>query len=204
MSNATNTFSLIGSASPFYLFVDNNQNIYYSSYLSHTVTLVRANSSNMTIVAGTDGVYGSNDTQFSEPYGIFVDQVESMYVADCRNHRIMKWYQGASTGIRVAGNGISGSSSTQLDSPTDIIVDTNEYMYISESGNARITRWAPNSTFGVCIAACHGMSGSTPTQLHGPHSLAFDSQGSLYVTDWANNRVQKFPILNYYSTYSVL
>jgi hypothetical protein len=106
----------------------------------------------------------------------------------------MKWFSGASAGILAAGDGSPGSSSTQLNEPIHIIVDTNEYMYISDNINSRVIRWAPNSTFGVCIAACTLKCGTAPTQLHGPQSLAFDSNGSLYVAEWQNNRVQKFQI----------
>jgi sugar lactone lactonase YvrE len=101
----------------------------------------------------------------------------------------------------VAGDGTSGTSSTQLSYPTQIVIDTNDYMYISEGGNSRITRWPPNSNYGECIAACTGTSGTASTQLNGPFSLAFDSDGSLYVTDTANNRTQKFQILPYNSKY---
>lgn len=197
-SNVTSTVSLGSLYAAFYLYVDIHQNIYFSEYRNHTVMLFHANLLSTKVVAGT-GVQGSSDDQFNTPYGIFVDQIGILYVADCWNHRIMKWYQGASSGIRVAGDGTSGSSSTQLTTPTDIIVDSNQHMYISESGNARIIRWPPNSTFGVCIAACTGTTGSGSMQLSSPHSLAFDSHGSLYVSDWFGNRVQKFSILNYYS-----
>ena len=109
----------------------------------------------------------------------------------------MKWFSGAIEGIRVAGDGSDGSISRQLSHPTYVIVDTNEYMYISEAGNHRITRWAPHSTGGVCIAACAKETGSESNQLKQPHSLAFDSNGSLYVSDWGNDRIQKFQILHH-------
>jgi sugar lactone lactonase YvrE len=134
---------------------------------------------------------------------VFVNHNGNMYIADFQNHRIMKWFSGAFSGIVAAGNGAAGISSTQLNLPTQVIVDTNEYMYISEGGNSRITRWAPNSTFGVCIAACTRAAGTASTQLDWPHSLAFDSNGSLYASDRNNNRVQKFQILPYAGAYVI-
>lgn len=202
-SNLTIVLQSDGSFGVQYLYVDNNENIYFSNHMNHTVMLFDTNSSNITTVAG-NGTNGTGDNQLTTPYGLFVDQNGTIYVADCHNHRIMKWYKGASSGICVAGNGTSGASLAQLNSPTDIVVDSNEYIYISESSNARITRWAPNSMFGVCIAACTGVLGTAPTQLNGPHSLAFDSYGSLYVGDYGNHRVQKFSILTYYSKHSRL
>jgi hypothetical protein len=197
-SDPTTVAGLSGLKAPYNIYVDNNANIYVSDTSNHTVLLFRLNSTTGKIVAGT-GVNGSNNDQLKQPYGVFVNLIGTIYIADTYNHRIMKWLSGASSGIRVAGIGTHGSSSTQLSVPTQVIVDINEYMYISESGNSRIIRWAPNSTFGVCIAACTGTVGTASTQLNNPHFLAFDSNGSLYVSDWRNHRIQKFQILNYQS-----
>jgi DNA-binding beta-propeller fold protein YncE len=165
------------------------------------VLLFHENWKNFSLVAGT-GINGSNNNQLNTPYGIFVNHIGTIYIADCYNHRIMKWFSRAISGIIVAGNGTSGTSLTQLNAPTQVIVDENEYMYISESG-FRITRWVPNETFGVCIAGCTGIWGTASTQLNGPHSLAFDRNGSLYVSDHNNHRVQKFQILDHHSEYFI-
>jgi hypothetical protein len=56
---------------------------------------------------------------------------------------------------------------------------------------------APNATSGVCIAGCAGTtSGTRANQFYHPVDLAFDNNGSLYISDHFNNRIQKFQILN--------
>ena len=195
-SNPTTVFTYNSGCTPKYLYVDNNSNIYLTCSSNNTVLRFPVNSIIPTIVAGT-GIPGTNNDQLNTPCGIFVNDLGTIYVADRWNHRIMKWLSGASNGSIVAGNGTPGSSSTQLNLPTDVIVDTNGYMYISDRGNARIIRWGPNSASGECIAACTGVAGIASTQLFGPHSLAFDSNGSLYVCEWDNNRVQKFQLLQF-------
>lgn len=202
-SHAITVHSSSELPSPHYLYVDVNNNIYVSDTWANKVLLFRQNSTIGEIVAGS-GVSGSNDTQLNYPYGIFVNRAGTIYVADYRNHRIMKWFANTSSGSRTAGDGTSGTKSTQFNHPTQVIIDTNEYMYISEDGNARITRWAPNSTFGMCIAGCTGASGTGSAQLTRLHSLAFDSNGSLYVSDFQNHRVQKFQILDHRGKYYVL
>ena len=179
---------------PLYLYFDNNMNLYLSAADQHKIVVFRAGLTVYTNVAGT-GIQGSDNTQLNQPYGIFVDRVGTLYIADRRNHRIMKWPKDASSGIRVAGDGTAGSASTQLNGPMHVILDINDHMYIAEGGNNRITRWKLGSLFGVCIAACTGTSGSASTQINLPHALAFDNSGSLYITEWNNNRVQKFQIL---------
>jgi sugar lactone lactonase YvrE len=201
-SNPITVFNLSELYWPTYLYVDHNDNIYFSDTFSHRVLLFHAKSKNFSRVAGT-GVIGSNNDQLDRPYGIFVNHVGTIYIADCWNHRIMKWFYGALSGIIVVSNATIGASSTQLCYPTQIIVDTNEYMYISESYYSRISRWTPNLTFGVCIAGCTGTIGTASTQLNAPYSLAFDRNGSLYVSDHDNHRVQKFQILDYHSEYCI-
>lgn len=194
--NGSNPSSLSGYGAlntSYYLYVVNDEQIYLSDFINHLVVLFISNLTNGTVVAGT-GVAGPGPQQLNRPYGVFVDRNGTLYVADRFNHRIMKWFAGANTGQMVAGNGTAGTGRTQLYSPSQVIVDTNGYMYITESVNARITRWAPDSTSGVCIAACTGVNGIATNQLNRPHSLAFDSHGSIYVNDRINNRIQKFQI----------
>ena len=173
-SSLTLVTHLSGLNSPYYLFVDKDDDTYLSDTKNHQVLLFRSGSTVPVRVAGIERV-GSDNNQLNQPCGIFVNHIGTVYIADWYNHRIMKWLAGASTGIRVAGDGTPGSSSMQLNLPTQVLVDANEYMYISESGNSRITRWAPSSTYGVCIVACTGTAGTASTQLHVPVSLAFDS-----------------------------
>ncbi|CAF5092722.1 unnamed protein product, partial [Rotaria magnacalcarata] len=54
------------------------------------------------IVAGGRG-QGSNRTQLNNPTGIVVDRLGTVYVADQRNNRVMRWYDSASYGDVIAG-----------------------------------------------------------------------------------------------------
>ena len=111
------------------------------------------------------------------------------------NHRIQKWPYGAPLGVTVAGNGASGTADSQLNYPRSIDVDNNGYMYIGDESNYRVQRWAPGACSGECLVGCSRTSGSAPDRLANVKSIAFDSQGALYVSDGAQNRVQKFAIL---------
>lgn len=52
----------------------------------------------------------------------------------------------------------------------------------------RLVRLKPDGTF----VRDYGRMGTKPGEFMGPHSLAFDSQGRLFVADRSNNRVQVF------------
>ncbi|UJR10866.1 hypothetical protein I4U23_015053 [Adineta vaga] len=157
---------------------------------------VWAQNASTVAVAGTGGSPGTQAHHLSSPRGMFVDDNLTLYIADYNNHRIQMWKYGARNGTTVAGNGISGSSLSRLSTPSGVFVDSSDgYLYIVDTGNDRIVRWGPNATSGVCIAGCTNTSGTNSNQLYFPVDLAFDNEGSLYVCDNGNNRIQKFQIL---------
>ena len=56
-------------------------------------------------------------------------------------------------------------------------------------------KWTTNyAAGGVCVIGCSGTAGNAVNQLRGPRDLKFDRYGNIYVTDQANQRIQKFTI----------
>ncbi|CAF4313720.1 unnamed protein product, partial [Rotaria magnacalcarata] len=53
-------------------------------------------------VAGGNG-QGNGINQLSNPCGLYVDDDQTVYVADRDNHRIVEWKSGATSGQVVAG-----------------------------------------------------------------------------------------------------
>ena len=199
-SGATTVFNYGSPRFAWYFYVDPDDNIYLSDVNKHEVLLYCSNSRNSTRVAG-NGFGGPQNNLLDNPNGVFVNRIGDIYIADFGNNRIMKWKIGGLFGNLVAGGGTGGGEGTQLYKPSYITLDADEYMYISDFGNNRITRWAPNASVGVCIVACTGQAGTTQTHFNNPAGFAFDSNGSLYVSDWQNHRVQKFQILRNQSMY---
>ncbi|CAF5139073.1 unnamed protein product [Rotaria sp. Silwood1] len=105
----------------------------------------------------------------------------------------MKWEEGATQGIVVAGGQRKGHCLTQLSYPAGILVDQFGTVYVADSGNHRIIRWPKGATQGDVIVGGNG-KGIWSDQLSWPVGLSFDRHGNLYVVDPGNNRVQKFEI----------
>ncbi|CAF5060575.1 unnamed protein product, partial [Rotaria sp. Silwood1] len=120
-----------------------------------------------------------------QPFGLYVDDDRTIYVADWMNHRIVQWKSGATNGKVVAGGNGQGNGAHQLNSPRDVIIDKeSDSLIISDSGNGRVVRWPRrNGTRGQTIISnisCWG--------------LTMDDNGSLYVVDAGEHEVRRYKI----------
>ncbi|CAF4638762.1 unnamed protein product, partial [Rotaria sp. Silwood2] len=126
---------------------------------------------------------GNGINQLSYPCSLYVDDDQSVYVADRSNHRIVEWKWGATSGQVVAGGNGQGSGAHQLSYPTDVIVDKDrDSLIICDHWNRRVVRWPRrNGTNGETIISniyCWG--------------LTMDENGSLYVTDDRKAEVRRY------------
>ncbi|CAF1510423.1 unnamed protein product [Adineta steineri] len=145
------------------------------------------------IVAGGNGE-GDQLNQFHYPTFMFVDEDQSIYVTDQRNHRVMKWRKDAKEGRIVAGGNGKGRNLNQLSCPAGVIVDDLGQIYVTDSHNHRVMRWCEGEKKGETIVGGHG-KGSQSNQLYYPYSLSFDNEGNLYVVDFSEHRIKKFEII---------
>ncbi|CAF2685638.1 unnamed protein product [Rotaria sp. Silwood2] len=84
---------------------------------------------------------GNGINQLSNPWGLYVDDEQTVYVADQSNHRIMEWKSGTRTSQVVAGGNGKGSGAHQLFYPQDVIVDkATDSLIICDSLNHRVVR----------------------------------------------------------------
>ncbi|CAF1458666.1 unnamed protein product, partial [Rotaria sp. Silwood1] len=135
-------------------------------------------------VAGGNG-QGSDTNQINQPFGLCVDDDETIYVADCSNHRIVEWKCGATIGQIVAGGNKSGDGAHQLNSPTDVIFDkATDSFIIADYGNKRVVRWPRQN----------GTNGKTIISNISCHGLTIDEKGSLYIVDHENHEVRRYSI----------
>jgi sugar lactone lactonase YvrE len=89
--------------------------------------------------------------------------------------------------------GVAGTGPDTFNQPTDVLVAPNGDIFVSAGhspgyNDARIVKFSKEGKF----IKQWGTAGSGPGQLAGPHCLAMDSRGRLYVCDRTNNRVQIF------------
>jgi len=149
---------------------------------------------------------------FVFPHKIYVDLDGNLWVADQRianereltkspsaknkGHIVVKFSPEGKVLLTLGTPGVAGNPPEALTEPTSIMMAPNGTVYISEGhqqgANAPPTTVARISVFtkdGKYIRS-FGKLGSGPGEFRGPHDLAMDAQGRLFVADRGNMRVQ--------------
>lgn len=142
---------------------------------------------------------------FRNPYGVAVDSIGNVYVADQGDHRIRKITPDGTT-TTLAGSGVAGfangvGASAKFDSPNGITVDVAGNVYVADSGNYRIRKITPNGMVSTYAGISISRSDDGPISSASfvvPTDIAVDADGTMYVTD--QNRVRKISTTGMVST----
>jgi sugar lactone lactonase YvrE len=70
-----------------------------------------------------------------------VDQLETVYVADTDNHRIMRWPKGAKQGTIIVGGNGKGGQPNELHLPIGLSFDRHGNLYVVDYGNHRVQKF---------------------------------------------------------------
>ena len=163
-------------------------------------------------IAGLAGSSGSTDgtnaaARFKSPYGIAVDGLGNLFVADTYNQIIrkvtpvgMNWVVTTIAGLALGyGSSADGTNSTaRFGYPHSVSVDNSGSLFVADTENYTIRKLTPAETNWVVttIAGLAGYDGSADgtngmARFDGPCGIAVDGTGSLYVADNGNNMVRK-------------
>ncbi len=164
--------------------------------------------------------YGIGAKGFSFPLSLSVDpSTGNLYVADLGNNRILRFPKPFANQTRVEPDAVygqpdfathnansSGVNDHTMNGPRGVVVDGQGNLWVADTGNNRILHFPaavlsatnPAADFALgqpdlhSAGANHGAAVSA-SGFNQPVALAFDSQNNLYVADYLNTRVLKFP-----------
>ena len=142
---------------------------------------------------GSLGGYGSDNYHFIAPRGIAIDRNGYVYIADSGNHRVQIYTSQLVYVATLGETGVAGSDNAHFDNPFDVAVDGIGTIYVADEGNDRVQVFNSSRQYVRTIGET-GVTGNDFGHFNGwgPHHLAVDSQGRLYVADTGNHRVQVF------------
>ncbi|MGE0871483.1 MAG: hypothetical protein AB7P03_23185 [Kofleriaceae bacterium] len=154
---------------------------------------------------GTPGFSGDNgaatSAELSGPFGVAVDGLGNLYIADTANQRIRR-VDVDGTITTVAGTGVSGAggaggpaTSAELAFPLGVAVAAQGTLYIADTSNHRVAR--VDDSENLVIVAGTGSFGATgdggpatSATLYQPFGVAVDPAGNVYIDDRNNHRIR--------------
>jgi len=181
--------------------VDASGNVYVADRFNHKIRKIAPNG-DVTTLAGT-GSAGSTDANgssasFNFPWGVAVDALGNVIVADWSNHKIRKIAPNGDV-TTLAGSGSAGSTdangtSASFYSPRGVAVDASGNVFVADQNNHKIRKIAPNGD--VITLAGSGNYGSTDANgtsasFKSPTGVAVDVSGNVYVADLSNHKIRK-------------
>ena len=237
---ANNIYTIADSTyqmnTPFGISLDTLGNIYILQIISNTILIMCSGFTSVYIknmplnsiytIAGStfgDAIGALSTSQLSSPYGVSVDTLGNVYIADSGNHKIkfIPVIPGTYFGQTMTANNIYTilDWSYQLTYPKSVCVDSLGNVYFTDSGNHKI-KFIPvitNTYFGQSMTAnnVYTIAGSTQngltsgdaigalstSQLNNPSSVCVDSLGNVYIADRDNNKIKFIPVIPGTKTY---
>lgn len=196
---------------PFGVAVDGAGNLYIADTGNQRVRMVSAATGIITTIAGTGSHGYSGDgglatsAELYNPESLAVDSAGDLYIAEQANNVVRKITAG--TGIISTIAGTAGSNSyggdgglatkALLSGPSGLALDSAGNVYVADWGNERV-RKITVSTGIIQTVVGNGTQGftgdggmATNAGLSAPSGIAFDSNGALYIADYANGAVRK-------------
>jgi sugar lactone lactonase YvrE len=139
---------------------------------------------------------------FVRPHGIFIGPDDTVYCTDDFDHTVRAFTPDGRLLLTLGTSGRpSDTGATSIDYrtikragppfnyPTNLALGPSGDLYVSDGyGNARVHRFAPDGR----LIQSWGEPGSGPGQFHVAHGIAVDRDGTVYIADRENSRLQVF------------
>lgn len=194
---------------PFGMDVDIDGNLYIADSRNNQIRKI-SSTGEVTTLAGS--IQGSNDgtaktARFNNPWGVAVDNLGNVYVADSGNNKIRKITpQGTVTTIAGSDVDVSGSDDgiggiARFNFPTGIYVDSSDQtIYIADRYNHKIRKI--NAKNIVSTISGTGVSGAVDGEnnvasFHDPSGIVVDKNKNIYVADISNHKIRKIIQLSF-------
>lgn len=153
---------------------------------------------------------GNSATRMNQPFGVFVDGNDNLWVADRSNARVLKFASVSTLGDGAAasvvlgqvdfGFSVEATTAMGMESPVSVCVDAFGNLWVADEGGHRVLRFANASSLvtGAAATAVLGQadldstSGSGGVSFAWPASVIVGPGGDLWVSDTGNHRIVLF------------
>lgn len=167
-----------------------NDRLLVTDWWNQRIVGVQSTGANVT----TFGFRDTNDSlgSLNFPYDVAVQPgTDRVFVANREAHRIEVF---EADGTFVMRNGTRGAGAGQFEFPSGLAFDPSGALWVADSENDRLQQFAVAADGSLGHLATLGQSGNRqdgPGFFNYPADLAFEADGTLWVTDAFNNSVQR-------------
>ncbi len=167
-----------------------------------------------TVLAGKPGQVGSangtgGEARFNYPYGLAADGSGNIYVADDQNCLIRKITPAGMVSTLAGTTGKPGNAdgigtAALFNGPRGVAADRAGNVYVADTGNSTIRKITPSGVVttlagspwvesqylaGLIDVGADGLG--RDARFNGPHGIAVDASGNVYVADTYNHTIRK-------------
>jgi sugar lactone lactonase YvrE len=193
-----------GMSRPWGIAVDKNGTLWVADAGNNRVlrfahATSKANGAKADSVLGQPSFFSSDKTTtqkgMSDPSGVTVDSIGSLWVVDAGNNRVLRFANAASKANGTNADDVLGqpnfvsstAAATQsgMGDPSGVTVDNSGNLWVADAGNGRVLRFANPTSKANGANADNVLDG-----MDRPDAVAVDSNGTLWVAD--GNRVLRF------------
>jgi sugar lactone lactonase YvrE len=178
--------------------------------LIYNLPLSNGQSANVVLGQGsfTTSAPALSATEMNDPGGTAEDSLGNIYVSDEDNCRVLQFKPPFTNGMSASlaigqPDLVTGTCNTTTQNglrlPLSLAFDASGNLWVADFGNNRILQYKPPFANGMNASVVLGQANftsggaaTTNSGLFGPHFIAFDSSGNLWVADALNNRVLEF------------
>lgn len=132
--------------------------------------------------------WGKGDYQI--PHSIRIDPAGNIWTVDAASSVVIK-YSPLGEKLMTITVGEQPNTGSPFNGATDIGFGPNGHLFITDGyGNARVLDYSPDGK----RVRQWGKPGAGPGEFHLPHAIQIDEEGTVYVADRENGRIQKFDL----------
>jgi sugar lactone lactonase YvrE len=132
------------------------------------------------------------DGRFPYPHSLRVLRDGFVWLTDRKSQQLFKFTPEGQELMSIGKKDVAGDNASQdtFNGVSDVVMAPNGNLFVSdgEGGNTRVVKFTADGKF----IKTWGTKGSGPGQMSGPHCVAMDSGGRVYVCDRGNKRIQVF------------
>ena len=169
--------------------LDPSGNVYVGEYGNNRLQKLGPTGNPIASWGAPGGRGGAGPGEFNWPVGLVIEPSGCVVLADWGNDRIQRI---SGTGAPISQWGRKGTLAGEFGNPNGVAIDPAGRIWVTEYSNCRVQVLSPEGRPLAQYSATGMRPGKGLGEFTYPRGIALDAVGAVYITEFGNNRVQKF------------